>query len=107
MLQVNDDLGTRTAEFQALDGASSELANKLELERIQCAGIRAMMDELRDDLEAQTLTTTDAQARCTCLSDQARRCWLYSLEDAFYAQPMSIITQVSKARLCCMIIISQ
>ncbi|KAK9867538.1 hypothetical protein WJX84_001401 [Apatococcus fuscideae] len=61
---------TAMAELQALNGVANNLASKLELERIQCAGIRAMMDELRDDLETQTHTASEAQARCSCLSDQ-------------------------------------
>ena len=73
MLQANAALERTRADLEALKGLSSDLANKLELERIQCAGIRAMMDELRDDLDAQAHTASEAELRCACLSDQVCR----------------------------------
>lgn len=89
-LQASAALANSTANVEALNGLSNDLANKLELERIQCAGIRAMMDELRDDLDAQALAASEAESRCACLSDQVCR-WSKSLVFRFCQPKLDVV----------------
>ncbi len=51
-LQAETALSRSKADCRAANASAQELRNQLELERLQCAGIRAMMDELQADLEA-------------------------------------------------------
>ena len=70
MLQAHAHISSSRADQRTAEDHASDLANKLELEKLQCTGIRAMMDELRDDLESQMQTTAEAQARTSSLSEQ-------------------------------------